>query len=287
MKPSIKTIEQHFDEYCRDGYTIFKQFMPAECVDAIRQAIDPEFRQRFIDQPELTRTKIDNLVSHDTLASVMTDQLLNPSMLDFAELVMGPFVQLDSFEITGYPSSPLVERNQVAGWHRDAFNVSDMWQNHPGTKDLNHRPYTPPTACNCLIYLQDMNEDSGPLRLVPGSHLDYTIIAEDKRRHPHPREQMITSKSGDMVFTHNEILHSGSVNTASSIRYFVSIYVQRFGLPHRDRFDSPRIETLMQAARARNDRRTLRLFGEDPLFAEREQAAWKQMIAEDQAALRE
>ena len=144
---------------------------------------------------------------------------------------------------------------------------------------------TPPTACNCLIYLQDMNEDSGPLRVVPGSHLDYTIISEDRQRHPHPRERMIISKAGDMVFTHNEILHAGSANTMPSIRYFVSIYLQRYGLPHRDRFDSPQIEALMQAAKAGNDRRTLRLFGEDPLFAEREQAAWQQMIAEDQEAL--
>jgi len=281
----MKTTEEHFVEYRRDGYTIFENYMPEERIAAVRRAIDPEFEQRFLENPKMPRTKIGNVMSHDQLAPMVGDQLLNPRMLDFAELVMGPFLQLDSFEVTGYPTRPPEERNRVTGWHRDAFNVSEMWQHHPGTEHLNHRPYTPPTACNCLIYLQDMNEESGSLRVVPGSHLDYTFISEEMRRHPHPRERMLLSKAGYMVFTHNEILHAGSANTLPSIRYFASIYLQRFGLPHRDRFDSPRIKALMQAARAGNDRRTLRLFGEDTLFAEREQAAWQQMIAEDRAAL--
>ena len=43
----------------------------------------------------------------------------------------------------------------------------------------------------------------------------------------------------------------------------------------------------MQKAWARNDRRTLRLFGEDPLFAERKQVAWQRVIAADRQALRD
>eukprot|EP01050_Picozoa_sp_SAG11_P009918 SAG11_NODE_968_length_6354_cov_16.546922_6_plen_262_part_00 len=38
------------------------------------------------------------------------------------------------------------------------------------------KSYTPPLACNCLTYLQDMTEDSGAFRCVPGSHLDFRCV---------------------------------------------------------------------------------------------------------------
>ena len=87
-----------------------------------------------------------------------------------------------------------------------------------------------------------------------------------------------------MVFTHNELLHAGSINTSQDIRYFISIYFERIGLPHRDDFNHPRIDVIRATARQGNDRRVMRLFGEDPLFAVREQGAWQSMIDEDRRA---
>ena len=51
-----------------------------------------------------------------------------------------------------------------------------------------------------------------------------------------------------MVFTHNELLHAGSINTSAQTRYFISAYVQRIGLPHRDRFDVAVVEAIYLAA---------------------------------------
>jgi hypothetical protein len=280
-----RSLEEHFAEYCRDGYTLFKGYMPPERLRAVRETVDPEFVRRFSEDPDRPRTTIANILAHDALAPLLTVHILNATLLDFAERVMGPFVQLDSFEITGFPTRPASEHNRVALWHRDAFNYSDMWGTHPASKYFKPHPYTAPTACNCLTYLQDMDEESGALRIVPGSHLDFSYIREEDREKPHPREVLVQLNAGDMVFTHNELLHAGSVNTKSETRYFISAYFQRIGLPHRDRFDGPQIEAICADARARNDRRILRLFGIDPLFAAREQAAWRQMIKEDRAAL--
>jgi ectoine hydroxylase-related dioxygenase (phytanoyl-CoA dioxygenase family) len=280
-----RSSEEHFAEYSRDGYTIFKGYMPPERLRAVRTAADPEFARRFDEHPERARTSIANILGHDPLSTLLTEHIINAHVLDFAERVMGPFVQLDSFEITGFPSRPANERNQVAQWHRDAFNYSDMWGTHPASEHFKPHHYTAPTACNCLTYLQNMDEESGALRIVPGSHLDFSYIKEEDREQPHPRELLVQLEAGDMVFTHNEILHAGSINTKEEIRYFISAYFQRIGLPHRDRFNYPQIEAICANARARNDRRTLRLFGIDPLFAEREQAAWQKMIEEDRAAM--
>ena len=281
-----RTLADHFADYQRDGYTIFRGFMPSERLRAVRAEVDPEFARRFAAEPERARTTIADLLAHPALADLLREHVLNPHLLDFAERVMGPFVQLDSFEITGFPCRPAEQLNRVADWHRDAFNYSDMWANHPSSAHFEPHPYTAPTACNCLTYLQDMTAESGALRVVPGSHLDISHIPAQERDQPHPREVLVELSAGDMVFTHNELLHAGSINTSEQTRYFISAYLQRIGLPHRDRFDVPAVEAICQEARRRNDRRTLRLFGQDPLFAEREQAAWRAMIAEDRAELR-
>jgi ectoine hydroxylase-related dioxygenase (phytanoyl-CoA dioxygenase family) len=128
-----------------------------------------------------------------------------------------------------------------------------------------------------------MTEETGALRVIPGSHLDYTVIAPEDDRKPHPREKLITLEAGDMVFTHCEILHSGSVNTSTEIRYFNSIYLQRFGLPHRDNFELPAITQILAQANKDGDRRVMRLFGQDDSVQERQQKAWQQMIAEERA----
>lgn len=216
---------------------------------------------------------------------MLADHLLNPALLTFSEAVMGPYVQLDSMEVSGYPSVDAEKRGWVAGWHRDAFHLTEEWSNYPLSYQPGPRPYTPPMACNHLTYLQDMTLHSGPLRVIPGSHLDYTFIADETRNTPHPRERLLSLKAGDMVYTHCELLHSGTLNTSGTIRYFISIYLSHIGLPHRDTFETPTIKKLVAGARQRNDRRVLRLFGIDEGFHERQQASWKQMIDDDQRVL--
>ena len=148
------------------------------------------------------------------------------------------------------------------------------------------RMYTPPLACNCLTYLQDMNEGSGQLRIVSGSHLEYVFISAEDRQKPHPRESLLDLNAGDMVFTHHELLHSGTWNISNEIRYFLSVYVCRIGLPHRDTFDLPAIHELMADARARNDLRLLRFFAEDADFMSREESSWVRLTEQDRAAVR-
>lgn len=110
-----------------------------------------------------------------------------------------------------------------------------------------------------------------------------TYISPDDVYKPHSREKLIELQAGDMVFTHCEILHSGSVNTSTEFRYFISIYLQRFSLPHRDNFEAPAIARIVAQAEKNRDRRTMRLFGQDDLIQERQQQSWYQMIAEERA----
>ena len=80
---------------------------------------------------------------------------------------------------------------------------------------------------------------------------------------------------------------SGTLDTSGAIRYFVSAYLSRIGLPHRDSFETPTIERLVEDARRRNDRRGLRLFGIDEGFHRRQQAAWRMMMDDDRRGLKQ
>ena len=39
-----RSIDDHYAEYRRQGYTVFKGFMPADRLRYIRQTVDAEFR---------------------------------------------------------------------------------------------------------------------------------------------------------------------------------------------------------------------------------------------------
>jgi hypothetical protein len=247
--------------------------------------MDPAFEPLFAKDPHAPRARIVPLLGHEKLAPLAKEHVLNPLMLDFAEKVMGPYVQLDSFEVSAFPVRDHELKGSVDRWHRDAFHNSETWKTVDTMAEQSPRRYIPPLACNCLTYLQDMNEETGPLRVVKGSHLEYVFIAKEDEQKPHPHESFLSLKAGDMVFTHHELLHSGTWNISNETRYFLSAYICRIGLPHRDTFDLPAIRELLADARSRNDRRMLRFFAEDGKFMAREETSWARMLAEDRAAL--
>ena len=280
------TLQDHLDEYKQNGFTIFSRYMSPERVVEWRSKLNPEFDRLFPKHSDAPRARIVPLLGHEATESLAKAHITNSVMLDFSEKVMGPYVQLDSFEVSGFPIRKLESRNQVDGWHRDAFNLTETHGKYNFTYEQGTRPYTPPLACNCITYLQDMTPESGPLRVLPGSHLDYTKIPKGNILKPHPQEQLVSLKAGDMVFTHNELLHSGTWNVSSAYRYFLSVYVCRIGLPHRDSFDLSAIQELLDEAGKLKDLRLLRFFARDNYFQEREETSWIEMIKEDRKSLR-
>jgi ectoine hydroxylase-related dioxygenase (phytanoyl-CoA dioxygenase family) len=177
--------------------------------------------------PDAPRRKIVPLLEHDILGPNLKDLALNPSMLDFAEMIMDPYVQLDSYEISGFPIRDASHKGGSDRWHRDSFHLADCYTAHYERAGRNHevKRYTPPLACNCLIYLQDINEETGPFRMAPGSHLNSKIIAQSQVYEQHPEQKFLDLKAGDLVILHHEVLHTGTWNTSDQYRYLISNFV--------------------------------------------------------------
>eukprot|EP01050_Picozoa_sp_SAG11_P009115 SAG11_NODE_838_length_6918_cov_3.566945_3_plen_324_part_00 len=176
-------------------------------------------------------------------------------VLDFCELAMGPCVQLDSFGISGFPASAThtaadastaavaAAAGAAISWHRDNFEQSQYYAAGPGGGYWGgFGPYyRRPLGMNLLCYLQDLDAQTGSLRLVPGSHLGSPPTPSGgPELLPHPQEHLLALEAGDLVALHSDLLHSGSPNrSATELRFYTSTYLCQLGMPHRDFFDAP------------------------------------------------
>ena len=81
---------------------------------------------------------------------------------------------------------------------------------------------------NLLCYLQDMNAQTGPLRVIPASHLGAppTPVGEATWL-PHPQEQLLDLKAGDLVVIHSDLIHSGTPPTDSTRIRMYGLRLQR------------------------------------------------------------
>ena len=191
--------------YKEDGFTIFRGLYSEEQMERWRQ------EQNRLEEASVgmfapsgpnespTRTHwFGNMLERSP--QLMWEAVSNPRILDFAERVLGPFVQLDNLTLAAFP--PIEDhasvQGKVSGWHRD------RWGRMPNGS------YERPMAFNAITYLQDLTDESGPLRIVPRSHLEPIALEGDEGSKPLPGEQMVYLKRGDTIMTHVSLLHSGS-----------------------------------------------------------------------------
>ncbi|MCC7261458.1 MAG: phytanoyl-CoA dioxygenase family protein [Candidatus Latescibacteria bacterium] len=277
----MKTLADRIAEFKHQGYTVFEGAFSRDLMDRWI-AKYPDLVARQTPQGAANPTLwLSSVVEYEPW--LMLPAVNDPVILDFAERVLGPFVQLDNLTFMAFPSLPRAEaEGKAGGWHRD------IWGWVPTGAD-----YVPPLACNAITYLQDLTDENGPLRVVAGSHRDPITVPQELRTTPHAREQLVYAKAGDVIFTHCALLHAGTPNMSGRERYFFSIYYNRSWLRHRDNHSGPNVARIIQMAREKNDRRLLRLFGVDELVFRRansgfqvaDEEMWDRWIEEDRAAL--
>jgi hypothetical protein len=276
--PPEMTPEERLAAYRRDGFTIFRGIHPAERLRAWCDAF-PGLSERasFLGGDPFDLTNLLELAPELFLPAVA-----DPRLLDFAEAVMGPRVQLDSIHFRMDGSQPPERRLMPVEWHRD---MNAVFPPADGA-------YLHPLAVNVITYPQGLNDDFGPLRVVPGSHVRRLEMSREERLRPHSEEVLLRPNPGDVVFTHNGLWHSGSVNVTTQPRWFVSVYFHVNWLPTRDNHHGPNLSQLRAKARAQKDRRLLRLLGEDERRLEHEhgtgmepeERTWARWIAQDREA---
>ena len=274
---AVKTLEEHLAEFRRVGFTLFPGMLDAHWVGEMRAAFDA-----IADRIPATAA-----ARPDVFVDVLEHQprlvlraLANERLLDFAEMVIGPHVQLESITYRRTPPDP-PGAGPVLGFHRDMFAF------YPDD-GVYHRPL----LFNALSYLQDLTDDSGPLRIIPGSHMRAMGMTREEAKRPHPEEVIVYPKAGDVAVFHCSMLHSGSVNRSADYRYLFFLTLNHSWLKHRANYRGPVSQAVIAGARERGDRRLLRLLGVDDQFTQRancgflnpDEDNWRRWAAEDAAA---
>jgi len=136
--------------------------------------------------------------------------LRNTRLTHAARDLIGSDVQLLAMDLLFTPPG----KGAVA-WHRDVEFTCN--------KTL---------SMNTGIYLDDMNDDNGPLRVVPGSHR--TGQPPAKSGAAEPREVIVPVNAGDAVFFDAGLLHSGSPNRSPRRRIALFPYFGRYFVKRMD-----------------------------------------------------
>ena len=273
----MKSLEEHLAEFKRDGFTLFPRMLDPAWIREMRDGFE-ELEGRVPNADGSRPAAITNLLEHKP--EPVLRALSNERLLDFAEMLVGPHVQLES--ITFRRTPPQTDADGAAlGFHRDMFAFFPE-------DGVYHRPL----LFNALSYLQDLTDETGPLRIIPGSHMRALRLSPEEARRPHPEEVIVYPRAGDTAVFHCSMLHSGSPNRSSDYRYLFFLTFNHSWLKHRANYRGPVSQAVIAGARARNDRRLLRLLGVDDQFAQRancgflepDEENWQRWIAEDAAA---
>jgi len=203
---SLEGLNQDVDRFDDFGYVIVPGFLSREETTEVWQTID-ELQQE--EEHALVHERI--LLRDERFLEV----LRRPPLLEYAELVMGPEVQLLSVEtVETLPGAGPIRR-----WHIDMAHFSG-----------------PPMVANWLIYLQDMTDEAGPFYFIPGSHKWGRKPAPEEMGAPLPGEVKFSTPAGGAIFFHHNLWHSGSHNDRDVRRHVLFYYFGKYWLKRFDEF---------------------------------------------------
>jgi ectoine hydroxylase-related dioxygenase (phytanoyl-CoA dioxygenase family) len=143
------------------------------------------------------------------------DVVTNPRLVDAAQRLVGPDVQaLDHV---------LLELTPGAGpdrsWHTDFAYVG-----------------APLLVVTANVYLQDMDDESGPLYCLPGSHQERRLGTGEKISEPIDGELKLHFPAGTAVVFHSNLLHTGSRNRTNRPRRLLFHFYGHYWMKRLDDF---------------------------------------------------
>ena len=163
----------------------------------------------------------------------------HPPILDRQRALFGNQIQLLQYDLLRQGArSDFPSRR----WHRD-FSF-------PGERTL---------AVNTILFLDDIREEQGPTRVVPGTHRGEALPPPDRIHEPLDGELPVFCQAGDAIFINAAIWHTGGRNTSDGLRRGVYLY---YGYWWLKRYESER-QLPWQAFEGASQTRLQLLGGED------------------------
>jgi len=212
--PSLD-VRRRLDE---TGYARLSGFIAPERRERLVSRIDALFDSEgehagaeFRQEPGARR--LANLVDK---GDVFVECILDPTVLTFVGLVLGPRFKLSSLNAR----SAIPQGTDAQPLHVDAGALPDdqgYW------------------VCNTVWMLDDFTADNGALRVVPGSHRwgrrPPDVLADAKQRYP--GELLVTGRAGDLVVMNSHLWHGGTANRTDRRRLALHAFYCRWDKPQQ------------------------------------------------------
>ncbi len=193
----------------RDGYVLMEDALTAPQVASLRAAFDEQFALHP-PKPNATRAEVPRLLERDERFEMLMDL---PSTFDVARGVIGADIELAAGGELDYklPRTPA-----YIAWHNDfawMVNVPYPRQNF---------------WVRCTFFIGDVNEDTGPFTLLPGTHLkDHGPTADMTEANGQPRVMPgqigVTGKAGSCLINNTEIWHTNTPLTGDEPRRLIML----------------------------------------------------------------
>lgn len=186
--------QEEMDFFLEHGYLHAKGVLSGDYLTYIQEEFD---RVWELEKPPVSQEK---LLKHPSFIELFE----HGPILDRIRAVFGSQTQLLQYDLLRQgPHHTGPER----AWHRD-FTF-------PGDR---------PLTINTIIMLNQMTEERGPTRVVPGTHRGVQIPRGDQIKQPLPDEVAVYADPGDAVFINGAIWHTGGINTTDGARRGIYIY---------------------------------------------------------------
>ncbi len=233
-------------EFETNGFVIFKSVVSSDARQHIQNQIEAildkalesisEYRpdsKKTLDEKYLYLKKQSPALkahAYDLIryADALKSSSVNPSVLEFIKLILGPTLLLDGVQVRIDDPSD----DRLLPFHQEVFG------------QISER---------CLTLwcpLTDVNMENGPLRVVPGSHrlgkLPHQFRSDFRNYHgvvkdiPEKSVKYITLQAGDGLIFHPLLLHASGANRSSEVRWtFITRYNSISNVPYLQSSDAP------------------------------------------------
>ena len=212
---------------------VLSGLMTPELLGALRLRIEELFAEEgtgaggeFKQEPEARR--LANLVNK---GEIFEDVILTPRVLECMAHVLGPRFKLSS--LNARSTDPHTASGQPL--HADSGAIAD---------DAGY------FVANSVWLLDDFTRENGATRFVAGSHR-WRRLPEPDYYAPHPDEQLVLGKAGDVVVMNAHMWHGGTANRTAAPRRAMHVYYTRYDQPqqqYQKRWLSAAVQTRLSPA---------------------------------------
>ncbi len=202
----------------RDGYVYFPSVLDADEIAELRATMDrleaiPESHDRdeTLENGDAFRHKlISNSFNRDPLYLQFLDR---SPVIEVVEAAHG-----DDCHCIGMHSWLTGPGRPDQGLHTDWLPIS-----LPADIRSDPRVKVPIFITTAHYYLNDMSEELGPTKFVPGSHFS-GCSPNGATEWNNQGEESILCNAGDVVLFRSEVWHRGAANTSNEIRYLMQVH---------------------------------------------------------------